>query len=309
MNNIELVNRFLEISRIEKNLTDRTLKSYRCDLKDAVKYFSQKSILELERDDLREYLSELESRNLRSTSIRRKLATLKVFFSVLEDEKLIQVSPARKLNKKFRTSKRLPRIISSTEIEGLLKSAYRKMNYSSSRTGFGSYKNIRDCLMLEILFVAGLRIDELVKLNIFDLDLNRRTMLISGKGRKERLLYISSDEVIKLIARYMSARSLQNTTSKALLLNRFGNRLSVNSIGHIFKAQLDSAGIPNHYTPHCLRHTMATLLIENGADVRSVQEILGHSSISTTEIYLNVSKRRKQQVLNSFNHRNTLQIA
>ena len=272
-------------------------------------FFGPKNLCAVERDDLRAYLAYLEQQNLKDTSIRRKLATLKVFYSFLEDEKLIANSPTRKLKKKYKTCKRLPRVMSGDEVEKLLRTAYRRMKTTAGNSGFIAYKPIRDCLILEILFVAGLRIDELVKLNLRDLDLSRRTLLISGKGRKERMLYISSDEVLDLVKRYLESRLILSPATQALFLSRRGGRLSTNSVGYIFKSQLRRAGLPEHYTPHCLRHTMATMLIENGADVRSVQEILGHSSISTTEIYLNVSKRRKQQVLTSFNHRNTLQIA
>lgn len=310
MNNKELVEKFLEVSKIEKNLSVRTLKAYACDLKAFLIFFKSKRIRTIDIDDLRGYLSHLEKGNLSDTTIRRKLATLKVFFSFLEDEELIELSPTRKLKKKYRVYQRLPKVMSPEEVKNLLGAAHNGVKHTKNGSGFNMsrFKRLRDCAMLEILFSTGIRIDELVKINIYDLDLDRKTLLISGKGRKERLLYLSCDEVISAVKRYFEYSVKLAPETNALFLNRFGKRLSVHSIGNIFKEYSQMAGISRRFTPHCLRHTMATMLIENGADVRSVQEILGHSRISTTEIYLSVSKRRKQEVLTRFNGRNLFQI-
>lgn len=310
MKNKELVGKFLEVSKIEKNLSERTLKAYRSDLKSFMDFFRTSLIESLDIEDLREYLSHLEKRNLKDSTIRRKLATIKVFFSFLDDEGLIDVSPAGKLKKKYRVIKRLPRVMSAKEVKMLLKATHysTKQSKNGSKFNMRHFKCLRDRAMLELLFATGIRIDELVKLNVHDLDLYRRTLLICGKGRKERMLYISCDEVLYSIKEYLDYYKKRDSESKALFLNKFGQRLSVHSIGNVFKEYSQMAGISRRFTPHCLRHTMATMLIENGADVRSVQEILGHSRISTTEIYLSVSKRRKQEVLSRFNGRNQFQL-
>lgn len=310
MINNKFVEKFLEVSKIEKNLSNRTLKAYKCDLKAFLDFFESKSIISLNVDDLREYLFRLEKKNLNDSTIRRKIATIKVFFSFLEEEGLIESSPAKRLKKKFKVSKRLPRVMSTEEVKNLLRAAHISTKEVENGSEFimKRYKRLRDRAMLEILFATGIRIDELVKLNVYDLDLNRKTLLIYGKGRRERVLYISSDEVLCSIREYLKYRSKFSPDTTALFLNKFGQRLSVHSIRNIFKEYCQLAGIKRKFTPHCLRHTMATLLIENGADVRSVQEILGHSRIDTTEIYLEVSKRRKQEVLSRFNQRNHFHI-
>ncbi len=306
MNNYALIEKFLNVSKTEKNLTDRTLKAYRSDLAEFAKYFTGQPILNLCLDDLRTYLNYLENRVLRDTTIRRKLATIKVFYSFLENEDLVQVSPTRKLQKKYRIRKRLPRVMAESEIKCLLSAAHRvfKNENENGNKGFAKFKCLRDLIILEILFSTGIRIDELTKLTLDDIDLQRGSLIISGKGRKERLLFISCAEVLSLIRDYLEYRESLSPDTNSLLLNRFHRPLSVHSIGNIFKQYCALAGIVRHYTPHCLRHTMATMLIENGADVRSVQEILGHSRISTTEIYLSVSSQRKQEVLSKFNQRN-----
>ena len=164
----------------------------------------------------------------------------------------------------------------------------------------------RNRVILEILFSTGMRIGELVALNIRDVNLQERTILIFGKGRKERIIYISSDEVLVAIKKYLVYRNRIKTKSSALFLNRDNERLSIFSIENIFKKYCKIAKIKKHYTPHCLRHTMATMLLNNGADIREVQEILGHASIVTTQIYTEVSSKHKKKVLMKFNHRNRI---
>ncbi len=308
MNNSELMEKFLEISKIEKNLSNRSLKAYRCDLRAFVGFFKTKSLASLNIEDLRGFIAFMGEKRMNDSTIRRKLATLKVFFSFLENEGLIPYSPARKLKYKYRIKNRLPKVISSNEVEDLLRAAYRAVAQAEGRSAFKRFKRYRDRTILDILFATGIRIDEIVKLNIDDVDLHRKTLLISGKGGKERILYISSDEVLRSISEYIALRTPISSEKDAFLLNKFGQRLSVHSIGNIFNEYRSLAGLKRACTPHCLRHTMATMLLENGADVRSVQEILGHSSISTTELYLSVSKRRKEEVLSRFNQRNNFQL-
>lgn len=306
MMNNELMEKFLHISKIEKNLSKRTLKAYKCDLRAFLGFFKSKPITTIGIEDLRGYLTQLGKENLKDSTIRRKLATIKVFFTFLEDEELIQTSPTNKLKKKFKVSKRLPRVLSVKDVKNLLKATHilAKKASNGSILSMKRLKRLRDRAMLEILFATGIRIDELIRLSIHDVDLNRKTLIIFGKGRKERLLYVSCDEVLFSIAEYLNYRAKLNLRTNAFFVNKFGTRLSVHSLRNIFNEYCQIANISCKFTPHCLRHTMATMLIENGADVRSVQEILGHSRISTTEIYLTISKRRKQEVLSRFNQRN-----
>ncbi len=309
MENRFLVEKFLTVSRTEKNLSDRSIKAYRCDLSDFIKYLKKKKISDLSTDDLRGYLSYLESRHLSDTTVKRKLATLKVFYNFLDGEEIGQDNPTKKLQKKYRILKRLPRVLSIYEVQQLLRCSYKKYLEMRNKNDNRIYFALRDVIILEILFSTGIRIDELVKLTIEDLDIRAGTLLITGKGRKERLLFISNHEIKQLLNKYLDLRLAMLPETKALLLNRFHHPLSVHSIGGIFKKCLNTAGIRKHYTPHCLRHTMATMLMENGADVRSVQEILGHSQISTTEIYLSVSSGRRQAVLSKFNQRDQITLS
>lgn len=309
MINKEYLKKYLQASKLEKNLSPRTIRAYRCDLEDLVGFINFRSLTSLTIDDFRDYLNYLEEKDKSEATIKRRIASIKVFFNFLEEEGYVDISPARKLKKKYRISKKLPRVMSIQEVEDLLRAVYRTTLNSINESDFGQFKRLRDRVILEVLFVIGIRIDELVRINIADLDLEAKTLYIFGKGKKERLLYISSYEVIEALKQYLIHRDKYESEKQPLFLNKFGNRLSVYSIRNIFREYLKMAGIKRKFTPHCLRHTMATMLMENGADARSVQEILGHSSISTTEIYLAVSKRRKETVLGRYNQRNNLQIA
>lgn len=302
------VSNFLDICRIEKNLSPRTLKAYKCDFSELCEFLKPAPIEDATPSVLRSFIDYLESRQRQDSTIRRKIASIKSFFSYLENEKIVVRSPMSNLAKKFSYARLLPRTMSLEEIRRLLANCY-KLQPRNNMNQKKLLKLLRDRVILEILFSTGIRIDELVRLNLRDIDRDQWTFLIFGKGKKERLLFISSQEVISAINAYLQIRELISIDPDAFLINKYGRRLSVHSIGKIFREYCPAFNGSRKFTPHALRHTMATMLIENGADVRSVQEILGHSRISTTEIYLHVSKKRKQEVLNKFNARNRISMA
>ena len=307
---------FLNTLAVERNLSDRTVKAYKCDLK----LFSQlldKNVDEITTEDIREFIGHLEeNHHYKDSTIKRKIATLKVFFTFLEEEDIISDSPTRKIKRKYRVARRLPKVMPIRDLNRLLKATYREVKTAEricdeDETDINLDKQMRayrNRVILETLFSTGMRIGELVALNIKDINLQERTILIFGKGRKERIIYISSDEVLVAIKEYLAYRKKINTKSPALFLNRDHKRLSIFSIENIFEKYCKIAKIKKHYTPHCLRHTMATMLLSNGADIREVQEILGHSSIVTTQIYTEVSSKHKKKVLMKFNHRNRISL-
>ena len=306
MNNKDLVSRFIRVHHLEKNLSVRSSKAYESDLNDFVKFLGRKELRSTTQDTIRDYLDSLDRRNLASTTKKRRLATLKIFAEFLVEEEVVEDSPLRKMSRGYKIPKRVPRTIPSTDLMSLLRAASSKIRRSGPRNSARYYRALRDKLIVEILLCTGIRVDELVRLDVTDFDLVDGGFVVHGKGSKERSLCISPKEVISQLRTYLRVRASFSPSSKALLLNRFWRRLSVQSIGPIFGQLCILASLERHYTPHSLRHTLATSLIENGADVRSVQEILGHSSISTTQIYLEVSRKRKQEVLARFNPRNHL---
>lgn len=304
----DLVRSFLDASHSEKNLSPRTLKAYRGDLAQFVSFLGRRSILETALAEIRIYLAWLEKKGLRDTSIKRKLACLKVFYAFLCSEGLVADSPLKNLGCRFKTKISLPRAMSLDEVTGLLRAAYVQARGAEGRNPFTRFRALRDRAILELLFSTGMRVDEVTLLDMEDLDLAEGQVRIMGKGRKERIVYLTSSEVSECLRRYVSVRNTLGTITDAVFLNRSLDRLGTGSIRTAFKKYASRAGITAHYTPHCLRHTMATMLVENGADVRSIQEILGHSRISTTEIYLHVSSSRKRAVLEQFNGRNRIRL-
>jgi len=309
---------FIKVSHFEKNLSERTLNAYKSDLTQFSQFYKDKNLAEVTSEDIRDFLEALQTNHhYKDTTIRRKLATLKIFYSFLEDEGEISDSPTRKIRHKYRTSRRLPKVISTRELKRLLRAAYSDVSrlekeVENSRTAqtidLCLYRAYRDRVIIEILISTGMRIGELVALDLNDINLQQKSILIFGKGRKERLIYISSNEAFTSIRDYIAYRKGIQAESDALLLNKNSSRLSIYSVENIFKKYLKKARIKNHYTPHCLRHTMATNLLNNGADIRQVQEILGHTSIATTQIYTEVSPKQKKKVLMKFNHRNRIEI-
>ncbi|PWB53283.1 MAG: recombinase XerC [Candidatus Methanoperedenaceae archaeon] len=303
---------FLNTIVVERNLSERTLEAYRSDLKIFSQIFKQREVEEITTENLREFIELLEkNHHYKDTTIKRKIATLKVFFNFVEQEGIIADSPTRKIRQKYKIAKRLPKVLSERELKKLLKASYNeiKILQELEKKNNNLSRAYRDCAILEILFSTGMRIGELVKLNVNGINLQERTILIFGKGRKERIIYISSDEVLSAIKEYLIYRKKIQTGMPALFLNRDKERLSIYSIENIFKKYCKKAKIKNHYTPHCLRHTIATMLLYNGADIRAVQEILGHASVITTQIYTEVSQKHKKKVLTKFNPRNRMSMS
>ena len=307
MTNESILALFLGSKRAQ-NLSSATLKAYGYDLRDFIVFTGLMSVTKTTVAGIRKYLVYLENKELAPATIRRKLATLKSFYSFIVHDNLATNSPTLQLTGNYKIPRRLPRILSTLQIESLLRVAFDQVHTCKSQSAMEQYRVRRNHVMMELLVSTGIRICELLNLNCDDIDIHSRRMIIFGKGRRERILHLSSDEVCNSIQEFLTAREALTFAEPAMFLNRFGARLSYHSVRSIFRAICRNSGIKTNATPHCLRHTLATMLIENGADVRSVQEILGHSSISTTEIYLSVSSRHKEQIFNKFNPRNALRI-
>ncbi|MBK7143591.1 MAG: tyrosine-type recombinase/integrase [bacterium] len=300
---------FIETQRARKNVSIRTVKAYRCDLESLKKFFPDQNTDDLATINLTEYLNVLRNRGLVASSIKRHIATLKVFFKFVKEKGYAQNVPLFSIDEKFHVGRRLPRVMAREEIRSLIATAYERGRKRVNLTENQRFLGVRNTLIIELLFSLGLRIDELTSLRISDINFEEGSILVLGKGRKERVLFMPNDGLTKLVRRYLKLRNSINSGHDFLLLNRSGNRLSNCAVERVFRSICDHAGLKRHYTPHCLRHSMATLLIENGADLRSVQEILGHSSITTTQIYVHVSSTRKKEVLRTFHERNKMSFA
>ena len=278
--------RFLQYLKIERNSSDFTIKSYREDLEILIEYFEDTlgripSPGELVPQDLRTYVAALHEAQYAKTTVARKLASLRSFFRFAQREGLCDSNPAKPLRNP-RRERKLPHFLTTSEIGKLLVAPDQ-----SDPLG------VRDRAIFETLYSAGLRVSELVGINLDDLDLEDGLVRVRGKGKRERLAPLGRFAV-KAIRKCMKQRVVadrQRPGDKGdpLFVNKFGQRLTTRSVGRMLEKYLKITGLDSRTSPHTLRHSFATHLLNGGADIRSVQELLGHKSLVTTQIYTHVS--------------------
>lgn len=295
---------YLLYCRSQKELNAKTLKAYRIDLTQFIA-FSASSDNPFSRENLNAYLSMLHE-SYQPKTTKRKIASLKAFFHYLEFEELLENNPFNKIRLSFREPQRLPKTIPANTIQTFLNTIYHESRQESTP---GRKKSIlRDIAVIELLFATGVRISELCSLKYQDIDMENHSLLIWGKGAKERILQIGNPDVISALSNYME--SFQNEISQSgwLFVNRLGNRLSEQSVRLMINKYVELADIPMHITPHMFRHSFATLLLEADVDIRYIQKMLGHSSITTTEIYTSVSMHKQKEILTEKHPRNEMKV-
>lgn len=282
---------FLRYLRIERNASDLTLKSYSEDLNSLLEYFDEQ-VGQVPKPDqagvrtLRAYVAYLHECGYARTTIARRLACLRSFFRYCCREGLASTNPAAALRTP-RVGRRLPHFLSTEQVARLLETPPAN-----------SVQGLRDRAMLETMYSAGLRVAELVALDVEHWDRDANILKVRGKGRKERIAPVGS-YAAKALKRWLEVREpapdAWASDQSAMFLNRFGRRLTTRSVGRMLTKQLQAAGLDSVVTPHSLRHSFATHLLDGGADLRSVQELLGHKSLTTTQIYTHVSTRRLRE--------------
>lgn len=291
MNVQQAIADFLHHGQAVRNLSDRTLRAYQSDLSQFHLHVNERSTGEITPQDLEAYLEKLGTGPYRDTSIRRKVAALKVFFRYLEEQGVVSESPARRLKIKRPVESRIPTVLSAREVRSLLAAPKEQIaELSSSRDNSAGGRNryfcaVRDNLILELLFSTGIRIGELVGMNVTDVDLARRQIQITGRATRGRTVPLTSDVLVSALTTYLDLRAERRLDTPALFVGRSGTRLTIYSIENIFKKHVRLAEIKRHITPHALRHTMAAMLVSAGTDIHEVQEILGHASILSTQVY------------------------
>ncbi len=297
------IDNFIRKTQSTKNLSRKTIVAYKSDISDYLRFLND-SVSETDIDDIYSYINHLSQRELKDTTIKRKIISLKLFYSYLYNENIISENPFFGIKFSFRQEKRLPKTLAVKEVSHLLSSLYNCKNIA--QTDFSVFETTRDLCLIDLLISTGIRIGEAANITLSDIIMQERTILIHGKGRKQRLLYLSSQETWNNLKEWLRLRKKFSPSSDYLFLNRILEPITIYSIENIFKKYKKLSGINPNATPHYLRHTFATNLLANGADLRSVQEILGHASISTTEIYTEVTIKRKKQVLTKYNYRNKI---
>lgn len=296
-------NNFLKYIKTTKNLSLNTIISYTLDLNDFFNYLSINKVKTVLKQTILSYFESLTSvKKLKDTTINRKIISLKQYFNYLEEFYKIK-NPFKNLKFHFKKEKHLPKTLTITEIKSLLTFLKKQVNQKSF---FLRYEAYRDLAIIDLLISTGIRIGEAVKISLNDINLADKIILIHGKGRKERLIYLSCQETYNHLKKWLQIRNISSFDSQYLFLNRYGKQLSIHSVDDIFRKYKIKTNINLMATPHYLRHTFATNLLANGADIRSVQELLGHENISTTQIYTEITNNRKKEVLTKFNYRNNI---
>lgn len=291
---------YMAYCEYQKNLSADTLKAYRIDLRQ-FQVFLDLHNAELCRETISDYISALHQ-SYAPRTIKRKAASIKAFCLWLEYEGTIERSPFDRLRLKFNVPSTLPRTIPLDVVESILSSAYQCQRRTTSSSG------LRDIAILELLFSTGLRVSELCHLKPECVDFNNGTMLILGKGAKERLLQIGNPEVLTSLKRYSSSICDSIRSSGWLFVNRLGQRYSEQSVRSMIRKYLALSGSALHITPHMFRHTFATQLLEEDVDIRYIQAFLGHSSIATTQIYTHVTTKKQMTILATKHPRNTMHL-
>ena len=280
---------FLDFLSAERNASINTISAYRRDIEEFFIYVSTKGCkAELTPRDVRKWLAALTKKGLKRTTISRKLSSVRAFFKYLFRMGMIESNPAEPISFPIR-SRSLPRNLTVAQAEDILE-----------KTPATGLKFARDRAMMELLYSTGIRVSELTGLNLDSISLSPEMIKVRGKGRKERVIPFGqhAKDAIKnyLPERHGLLKRLDKADEQAVFVNKNGSRLSPRSVQRIVSAASLKAGIYSDVTPHVFRHTMATHLLEAGADLRSIQELLGHASVATTQKYTHLNMERLRQV-------------
>lgn len=275
----------------EKNFSKHTAKAYVSDILSFLIWMDDESCEEVSFSKIRDYMHFIQKFNYKKTTIARKIASLRTFYKYLYRERKVDSNPAMNLNNPKRP-KSLPKFLTPDEVEQIL-----------NNTKIETPSGYRNRTILELLWATGMRVSELAGLNFGDLNLKENEIRVFGKGAKERIILVS-ERAKTFLERYIeSARDLipkgyevSHDENAPVFINNTGYRLQTKTIRNVINDVVEKISLPKHVTPHVFRHSFATHLIENGADLRVVQELLGHASISNTQIYTHLSTQHLKEV-------------
>ena len=295
MNTLQMQeNNYLEFCQFQKRLDSKTLKAYRIDLTQFTNQITVNDVSAITPDLLEKYIITLHQ-TYQPKTVKRKIASLKAFFHYLEYRDLIEKNPFNKIQVKFREPVILPKTIPLHTVEIFLSTIYKQQK--EAKTIYQRKNALRDAAVIEMLFATGMRISELCSLHANDVNLYERTILIYGKGAKERMIQLGNDDVIHILMEYQKTFQAQIHMCGYFFVNQNSSPLSDQSIRRVINKYASLAAIELHITPHMFRHTFATSLLEADVDIRYIQEMLGHSSINITEKYTHVAMSKQRDIL------------
>jgi integrase/recombinase XerD len=291
--------------------TKKTKAAYRSDLMQFNVFAGEDLLLKsLSGVLIERWCAHLRQQGYSPTSIRRKMVVLKVFCSYWVRKGSLRESPFWRVKLSYGRVEQLPRALSASEMRKLLSQARRNNSsatavlndegpapLASLRVSSPEYRALRNLALVDLLFATGLRVGEVSSLDVQDFFVRESVFRVKGKGGRDRLAVVVDEETVRIQRKYLEAREQIETRSPALFLNSSGKRLTTQGISNVIARLCEESGIKRHVTPHMLRHTVATLLLRNGVDIRIVQEFLGHASIATTQRYTHVTKEHLRGVL------------
>ena len=291
------VENYLNYCQYQKRLTGKTLKAYRIDLNQFYTYMQFKNLKN--KKDISVYIQQLHT-TYKPRTVKRKIAAIKAFYTYLEKQDFLKENPFHKIDYRFKEPILLPKTIILHELNHLYQSLYAYSKQTSNRV------ITRDIAILELLICTGIRVSEvshLLKSNVF---IRENTIIINGKGSKERIIYIDNQNLIQSLLSYQRLFQDEIEKSPYFFINRLGHHLSEQSIRFMIVKYCHLFHIDSHITPHMFRHTFATMMLEEDVDIRYIQEILGHSSITTTQIYTHMSAHKQKEIMSHKNPRNKI---
>lgn len=300
-----LLDQYFTFCQEQKELDEKTLKAYRTDLRQFLQ-FTERYDEPLSKPTLEAYCRSLHTQ-FKPRTAKRKLASAKAFCHWLEYEEIVDRTPFAKVHTKFREPQTLPRVISLSAVTAIFQTAYRILE--SAKNPYDRKIALRNAAVLELMFATGVRVSELCHLTDQDVDLESGKIRVYGKGDKERVIQIGNSDTLNLLQCYRTEFLGQITACGFFFVNRQKSRLTEQSVRQMLAQYAKQAGLSEKVTPHMFRHTVATLLLEAGVDIRYIQQFLGHSSISITEIYTHVSTTKQKEILIEKHPRNKMSVS
>lgn len=306
MNNLQLhIVNYLSHCEHQKRLDSKTLKAYRIDLGQFSKSTGITDPIDVSSNILEIYISTLHEK-YKPKTVKRKIASLKAFFHYLEYKEVVVINPFNKIQIKFREPTILPKTIPLLTVESFLSTIYTCRRQAP--TAYQRKNALRDAAIIELLFATGMRISELCSLKAGDVSLSDRSLLIYGKGNKERRMQIGNDDVFQVLVEYCKTFHNKITSNSVFFVNQNQTPVSDQAVRRMINKYVSLAAIDLHITPHMFRHTFATSLLEADVDIRYIQEMLGHSSINITEIYTHVALSKQRDILTAKHPRKNFHI-
>lgn len=306
MNNLKtLIKEYLAFDQYQKRLDLKTLRAYNTDLQQFSQQYPYANVEKITPNMLEHYISYLHQK-YKPKTVKRKIASLKAFFHYLEYKEKIERNPFNKLQIKFREPIILPKTIPLHTVETFLSTLYHQLKHA--KTAYQKRNALRDIAVIELLFSTGMRISELCSLKANDINVYDGTILIYGKGAKERCMQIGNESVLSILSNYKREYFNEIQHCNHFFVNQSGNILCDQTVRRMINKYSKLAAIELHITPHMFRHTFATCLLEADVDIRYIQEMLGHSSINITEIYTHVAMSKKKDILTTKHPRKDFNI-